>query len=168
MKQAALKTTIANADRPVVVEFWAPWCAPCRQMAPILDEVSETYRDTVLTIRVNADEDPESTRDLQVVSIPTIVVFDGGQERARRAGAQNRSDLAGLYEAAATGAEIAGLSQRSRFFRIAIAAGLAFMATEFDVQWPLLLAAGAVFFSAIHDRCPVWQAIKRVFENNAA
>jgi thioredoxin 1 len=168
MKQTGLMTTIENADRPVVVEFWAPWCAPCRQMAPILEEVSGEYQDRVLTIRVNADEDPETTRDLQIVSIPTMVVFDGGRERARRAGAQNRTDLAGLYEAAATGAEITGLSQRARFFRIAIAAGLAFMATEFDVQWPLFLASGAVFFSAIHDRCPVWQAIKRVFEKNPA
>jgi thioredoxin 1 len=168
MNQTTLQSTIQAADRPVVVEFWAPWCAPCRQMAPILEEVSEEYRERVLTVRVNADEDPEAARDLQIVSIPTMVVFDGGEERARRAGAQNRADLTGLYEAAATGAEITGLSQRSRFFRIAIAAGLAFMATEFVVQWPLFLASGVVFFTAIHDRCPVWQAIKRVFEKNPA
>jgi thioredoxin 1 len=137
-------------------------------MEPILEEIGSEYQDQVRTLRVNADENPELARDLRIFSIPTMVVFANGTERARRAGAQNRDDLQELYRAAAAGESIGGISQRSRFFRIAIAGAIAFMAQEMAVAWPYYLAAAAVFFTAIHDRCPVWQAVRRAFAKNPA
>ena len=163
-----ISDVVRNSDIPVVVEFWAPWCAPCRQMEPILESVSEEFAGRVRTVRVNADEHPDLARDLRVLTIPSMVVFEHGNERARRAGAQNRASLHELYTATAEGTQIHSMSQRSRFIRIAIAGALVLMAQELAVAWPAYAAAGAVFFSAIHDRCPAWQAMKRAFSRNAA
>ena len=89
-------------------------------------------------------------------------------EGARRVGAQNRGDLDTLYAAAADGREIGSVGGRARFFRVAVAAAILLSGTEARVAWPFYLAAGAVFFSAVHDRCPVWQAIKRAIQKRPA
>jgi len=158
----SLEARLFESDSPKIVEFWAPWCVPCRQMEPILEELSEEYRGSVETIRINADEHPDLATRLKIYTIPTVLLVQGGAERARRSGVQSRSDLSGMYVAARDGGEVAALSNRSRFFRIAIAVAIGMMAQEFPVQWPFFLTAGAVFFSAIHDRCPLWQAVKRM------
>ncbi|MFW5643773.1 MAG: thioredoxin family protein [Alkalispirochaeta sp.] len=159
---ASLEARLFKSDSPTIVEFWAPWCVPCRQMEPILEELSEAYRGSVETVRINADEHPELATRLKIYTIPTVLLVQGGAERARRSGVQSRSDLNEMYVAARDGGVVAALSNRSRFFRIAIAVAIGMMAQEFTVQWPFFLAAGAIFFSAIHDRCPLWQAVKRM------
>jgi thioredoxin 1 len=158
----SLEARLFESGSPKIVEFWAPWCVPCRQMEPILDDLSGEYEGSVETIRINADEHPELATRLKIYTIPTVLLIHGGAERARRSGVQSRSDLSEMYVAARDGGEVAALSNRSRFFRIAIAVAIGMMAQEFSVQWPFFLAAWAVFFSAIHDRCPLWQAVKRM------
>jgi thioredoxin 1 len=133
-------------------------------MEPILNELSSSFASSVETIRVNADEEPALAAELRVYSIPTIVVMQNGAEIARRVGAQSKGDLTGLYESVAAGAPIAAVSNRARIFRIAVAAAIMLASTEARVQWPFYAAAGGVFFSAIHDRCPIWQAVKRLFQ----
>ncbi len=81
------------APHPVLVEFWAPWCAPCRSMAPILDIVADDYGDRLRVFRVNADEHPDLARRYDVVSVPTLLVFVDGELRRRMVGARSRTQL---------------------------------------------------------------------------
>ena len=94
MNEQPTSETLKQLTRPTVVEFWAPWCAPCRRQRHHLGALSGEYGDRVDLLEVNADEAPELVRDLEVRSIPTLLVFWGGQERLRLVGAQAPSPLA--------------------------------------------------------------------------
>ena len=81
-----LLNQLQQARRPVVVDIWGPWCAPCRLIEPALRELEQEYQGRVDLVRLNADEDPESARDRGVIGIPTLIaVSAGGEEIARRA-----------------------------------------------------------------------------------
>jgi thioredoxin 1 len=136
-------------------------------MEPILEDLSAEYAETVETIRINADEHPQLTAKHRIYTIPTVLIVQNGEERSRRGGVQSRQALAEMYAAAQDGTTVSGLSNRARFIRMGIAVGIVLMAQEFTLQWPFFLAAGAVFFSAIHDRCPLWRAIKQKTETLA-
>ncbi len=73
------ETEVLASEKPVVVDFWAPWCAPCRTMAPILEKVAMTYEDSVKFAKVDTQSNPKIARDLSVRSIPTLIVFYQGE-----------------------------------------------------------------------------------------
>lgn len=75
---ATFDKLVNQSDKPVVVDFWAPWCGPCRAVAPILDELAGEYADKITIGKVNADENIESVTAAGVVSIPTMNVYVGG------------------------------------------------------------------------------------------
>jgi thioredoxin 1 len=70
---------VLASDKAVVVDFWAPWCSPCRQVAPILDEIAEQHADKIDLVKLNTDENPLVTARYGVTSLPTIAVYSGGQ-----------------------------------------------------------------------------------------
>src|SRR5882757_4778346 len=76
---ASFAADVLGADKPVLVDFWAEWCGPCRQVAPVLDEIAGEHADKLTVVKLNIDENPGVARDYQVMSIPTMAVFQGGQ-----------------------------------------------------------------------------------------
>lgn len=150
---------------PVVVDFWAPWCGPCRAVEPILKRVGSEYTGQVDVWKVNADEHPELLRQLRIYGIPTLIGFKSGQEVARQTGIGSPQGLSALFEAAISGEKPAKQSMGTfdRLLRLATGTALLLLAYSGGFSGLSLAAAvagGLVMFSAVHDRCPVWKAIK--------
>jgi thioredoxin 1 len=99
LSTATFDEFVTTADRPVVVDFWAEWCGPCKMIAPVLEELAAEQQDRLQVAKVNVDENPELARRFEVMSIPTLLVLAGGQPKARIVGARGKAQL--LQELAA-------------------------------------------------------------------
>jgi thioredoxin 1 len=86
---------VLESDKPVLVDFWAEWCGPCRMVGPIVDEIAEENGDRIKVLKLNVDENPNTAREYGVMSIPTLLVFNGGQPEKRIVGAKAKSALLG-------------------------------------------------------------------------
>ena len=95
---ASFKQDVLDSDVPVLVDFWAPWCGPCRMVAPVVDEIAEQYADKIKVVKLNTDENPNVANQYGIRSIPTLMIFKGGQRVDMVVGAVPKSTLANTIE----------------------------------------------------------------------
>ena len=93
LSSSTFDETVGGGDRPVVVDFWAEWCGPCKAIAPILTELAEELGDQVQIAKLNVDDNPDIAMRYNVMSIPTLLVFNGGDVQKRLVGAKGKGQL---------------------------------------------------------------------------
>ena len=90
---ATFDAEVLGSDVPVIVDFWAEWCGPCKMVAPVLEEIAAENEGKVVVVKLNTDENPEITRRYQIMSIPTMSVFSGGEVVKSIVGAKPKAAL---------------------------------------------------------------------------
>jgi thioredoxin 1 len=157
MDNTAFRQEIKQKKIPIVVEFWAPWCGPCKSMAPNLEKVSHEFEGQVELWKINADENPDILRAMGVMSIPTMIGFSNNEELFRITGALNPEQITQVFSAAQAQQKMkSGLSDKARLYRMVT--GLAVMVLGGLSEYTLVVLVGlAISFTAVADRFPMYQ-----------
>lgn len=87
------ESEVLNANIPVIVDFWAPWCGPCRMLAPVLAEIAEENEGAVVVGKINVDEEPQLAAQFGIASIPTLIVFKNGEITAKSVGVKPKAQI---------------------------------------------------------------------------
>jgi thioredoxin 1 len=91
---------VLKSSTPVLIDFWAPWCAPCRAIAPIVEELSQTYAGKLKVVKMNVDDNPKTPSRYGVRGIPNLIVFSGGAVKEQITGLRSKADLVKLIDRA--------------------------------------------------------------------
>lgn len=90
---ATFEAEVLNSGTPVVVDFWAPWCGPCRKLGPVLDEVAEELNGKIKVVKINTDENLKTAKEYSISGLPSLLVFKGGQAVERLVGLMPKSSI---------------------------------------------------------------------------
>ncbi len=164
MNTSEFQQKINQPDRPVVVDFWAPWCAPCRATKPILEALAREYKDKVDFLPVNADDSHEILQNHRVAGIPTVIAFRKGKIAGRVTGAQSEAGYRLMFEALATGGQVkVPLSPFDRFLRLG-AGGVLIIIGLYTSNGLVTGIGGLVALLGIYDLLPFWPALSNLFK----
>lgn len=100
LTDATFDAELKDAAIPMIVDFWAPWCGPCRVVGPVIEEIAAEYGDNVTVGKLNVDENPATAQKYGIMSIPTIILFKDGQEAKKVIGARSKADFVREFELA--------------------------------------------------------------------
>ncbi len=95
---------VLKSDKPVLVDFWAAWCAPCRMLAPTVEAVAEKYAGSASVVKLNVDENPSTSQRYGIKGIPTLILFKNGKEEERVVGATSKEAISRMIEKHVSGA----------------------------------------------------------------
>lgn len=159
MKQSDFQQKINTTEKPIVIDFWASWCAPCMATKPILDKLAKEFSDSVEFLPINADDSREILEQYRVFGIPTILTIRNGKEIGRITGARNEAGYRELFQSLAEGGEVKiPITPFDRMLRLG--AGGIFIAIGIATSnWIVAGIGGIVAFMGIYDRCPIWNAV---------
>jgi thioredoxin 1 len=95
---SSFEDDVLKSGQPVLLDFWAEWCGPCKMIAPMLDEIADEYKTKVTIAKINIDDNPRTPQRFNVRGIPTLILFKNGQVEGQKVGALRKADLAAFLE----------------------------------------------------------------------
>ena len=163
MDQTQFLEKARASGKPTIVDFWAPWCAPCRMTKPVLEKLAREYQDEVDFWPVNSDQNQGLLQELKIYSIPTVLFIRDGKVTGRMTGAQREEAYRQMFAALANGESLQNpISPVDRLLRLGIGTAATIFALQTSTWWLLPLGL-LILFTGIYDRCPLWKAISGYF-----